>query len=88
MRIRVELDPQVANFVRALAPEPRKHLREALHGLEQEKGDLKHEIQGLLAHEFSHILNGDMRLNLRLIGWLHAAYDFRHDDDRPAADVA
>jgi mRNA-degrading endonuclease RelE of RelBE toxin-antitoxin system len=41
MRIRVELDPQVANFVRALAPEPRKHLREALHGLEQEKGDLK-----------------------------------------------
>ena len=24
-----------------------------------------------IAHEFSHILNGDMRLNLRLIGVLH-----------------
>jgi hypothetical protein len=46
------------------------------------------EIQGVIAQEFSHILNGDMRLNLRLIGWLHAAYGFRHDDDRPAADVA
>ncbi len=41
MNIRVELDPQVAAFVRALAPEPRKRLRAALRGLEQEKGDLK-----------------------------------------------
>ena len=29
------------------------------------------ELQGVIAHEFSHILNGDMRLNLRLIGLLH-----------------
>ncbi|MCP5518158.1 MAG: M48 family metalloprotease [Verrucomicrobiales bacterium] len=29
------------------------------------------ELQGVMAHEFSHILNGDMRLNLRLIGWLN-----------------
>jgi Zn-dependent protease with chaperone function len=29
------------------------------------------EIQGVIAHEFSHILHGDMRLNLRLIAWLH-----------------
>ena len=29
------------------------------------------ELQGVIAHEFSHILNGDMRLNLRLIGILH-----------------
>jgi Zn-dependent protease with chaperone function len=29
------------------------------------------ELQGVIAHEFSHILNGDMRLNTRLIGWLH-----------------
>lgn len=29
------------------------------------------ELQGVVAHEFSHILNGDMRLNLRLIGILH-----------------
>ncbi|MEM7385873.1 MAG: M48 family metallopeptidase, partial [Verrucomicrobiota bacterium] len=29
------------------------------------------ELQAVVAHEFSHILNGDMRLNLRLIGLLH-----------------
>lgn len=29
------------------------------------------ELQGVVAHEFSHILNGDMRLNIRLIGLLH-----------------
>ncbi|WP_101675927.1 M48 family metalloprotease [Alloalcanivorax mobilis] len=28
------------------------------------------ELQGVVAHEFSHILNGDMRLNLRLIALL------------------
>lgn len=28
------------------------------------------ELQGVVAHEFSHILNGDMRLNMRLIGLL------------------
>ncbi len=29
------------------------------------------QLQGVIAHEFSHILNGDMRLNIRLMGWLH-----------------
>jgi len=29
------------------------------------------ELQGVIAHEFSHIFNGDMRLNLRLIGVLN-----------------
>jgi Zn-dependent protease with chaperone function len=29
------------------------------------------ELQGVIAHEFSHILNGDMRLNIKLIGILH-----------------
>ncbi|MEL6398314.1 MAG: M48 family metallopeptidase [Cyanobacteria bacterium J06607_6] len=28
------------------------------------------ELQGVIAHEFSHILNGDMRLNLKLMGVL------------------
>ena len=28
------------------------------------------ELQGVIAHEFSHILNGDMRLNIRLVGVL------------------
>ena len=31
----------------------------------------RHELQGVIAHEFSHILNGDMRLNIRLIGVLN-----------------
>ena len=38
------------------------------------RGALEHldrdELQGVIAHEFSHILNGDMRLNVRLIGFL------------------
>lgn len=28
----------------------------------------REELQGIIAHEFSHILNGDMRLNIRLMG--------------------
>ena len=28
------------------------------------------ELQGVIAHEFSHVVNGDMRLNIRLIGLL------------------
>ena len=31
----------------------------------------REELQGVIAHEFSHILNGDMRLNIRLMGILH-----------------
>ncbi len=31
----------------------------------------REQLQGVIAHEFSHILNGDMRLNLRLIAMLH-----------------
>lgn len=38
------------------------------------RGALTHlkrdELQGVIAHEFSHILNGDMRLNIRLISLL------------------
>jgi mRNA-degrading endonuclease RelE of RelBE toxin-antitoxin system len=41
MKVRVELDPQVADFVRSLAPEPRRRLRESLRGLEQDKGDIR-----------------------------------------------
>ena len=29
------------------------------------------ELQGVVAHEFSHIRNGDMRLNMRLIGFIY-----------------
>ncbi|GLQ46479.1 hypothetical protein GCM10007862_15300 [Dyella lipolytica] len=38
------------------------------------QGSLDHltrdELQGVIAHEFSHVLNGDMRLNIRLMGLL------------------
>ncbi|MCJ8500816.1 M48 family metallopeptidase [Desulfatitalea alkaliphila] len=38
------------------------------------RGTLNHlnreELQGVVAHEFSHIVNGDMRLNIRLMGVL------------------
>lgn len=37
----------------------------AMRGLKRE------ELQGVIAHEFSHILNGDMRMNIRLMGILH-----------------
>ena len=29
------------------------------------------ELQGVMGHEFSHLLNGDMKLNLRLMGVIH-----------------
>jgi len=31
----------------------------------------REQLQGVIAHEFSHILNGDMRLSLRMIGLLY-----------------
>jgi Zn-dependent protease with chaperone function/uncharacterized tellurite resistance protein B-like protein len=60
------------------------------------------ELQGVIAHEFSHILNGDMKLNLRLIGVLHgililailgriilrsAAFSGRSRDDKGAGMI-
>jgi mRNA interferase RelE/StbE len=41
MKTRVDLSDQVRDFVRSLAPDPRKALRLALHGLETERGDIK-----------------------------------------------
>jgi len=35
------------------------------------EGLTRDELQGVIAHEFSHILNGDMRLNIRLMGLLY-----------------
>ena len=32
------------------------------------------ELQGVIAHEFSHILNGDSRINMRAIGLLHGIF--------------
>src|SRR5665811_2205796 len=47
--------------------------RDAVIGVTQ--GAIDHlsreQLQGVIAHEFSHIFNGDMRLNIRLIGALN-----------------
>jgi mRNA interferase RelE/StbE len=45
---KVNLSSQVVEFFGHLAPEPRKNLRRALRGLEQEKGDIK-ALEGNLA---------------------------------------
>ncbi len=34
----------------------------------------REELQGVIGHEFSHILNGDMRLNVQLMGWLFGLF--------------
>jgi len=48
-------------------------LDDAVIGINQGTLELlnRDELQGVIGHEFSHILNGDMRLNLRLIALLH-----------------
>jgi Zn-dependent protease with chaperone function/uncharacterized tellurite resistance protein B-like protein len=40
------------------------------------------ELQGVIAHEFSHILNGDMRLNLRLIAILFGILFIAHSGEK------
>ncbi|MDO4568901.1 MAG: M48 family metallopeptidase [Planctomycetia bacterium] len=54
-------------FAAGLSPE------DAVIGVTRGALDLlkRDELQGVIAHEFSHILNGDMRINFRLIGLLH-----------------
>jgi len=32
------------------------------------------QLQGVIGHEFSHILNGDMRLNVELMGWVFGLF--------------
>ena len=41
MKTLIEILPEAADFVRALAPEPRRRLRLAIRGLEHGKGDIK-----------------------------------------------
>ena len=59
----------------------------------------REELQGVIAHEFSHVLNGDMRLNIRLMGVLFGIvvltiigrrimFSMRHVRSRDGAKVA
>lgn len=48
-------------------------IQDAVIGINQGTIDLlnREELQGVIAHEFSHILHGDMRINIRLIALLN-----------------
>jgi len=60
-------EPGINAFAAGFTP------RDAVIGVTQ--GTIDHlsreQLQGVIAHEFSHIFNGDMRLNIRLIGVLN-----------------
>ncbi len=48
MKTKVEISDQVLEFVRSLAPVPRRSLRSGLRGLEDDRGDIK-QLEGELA---------------------------------------
>ncbi len=60
-------EPGINAFAAGFSP------RDAVIGVTQ--GTIEHlsrdQLQGVIAHEFSHIFNGDMRLNIRLMGVLN-----------------
>lgn len=60
-------EPGINAFAAGFSP------RDAVIGVTQ--GTIDHlsreQVQGVIAHEFSHIFNGDMRLNIRLMGALN-----------------
>jgi len=60
----LEQESGINAFAAGFAPEDAviAVTRGALENLDRD------ELQGVVAHEFSHILNGDMRLNIRLMG--------------------
>ncbi|MBV1904452.1 MAG: M48 family metallopeptidase [Pseudomonadales bacterium] len=60
-------DPAINAFAAGLTP------GDAVIGVTQGTLDLlnRDELQAVIGHEFSHILNGDTRINLRLIAILH-----------------
>src|SRR5437016_1177306 len=48
MKIRVRVGPRVESFVKGLAPEPRRAVRQAIKGLAQGAGDTK-QLEGKLS---------------------------------------
>lgn len=60
-------EPSINAFAAGFGPD------DAVIGVNQGTVDLlsRDELQGVIAHEFSHILNGDVSINLRLIAILH-----------------
>lgn len=60
-------EPGINAFAAGFSP------RDAVIGVTQGTVDhlSREQLQGVIAHEFSHIFNGDMRLNIRLMGVLN-----------------
>ena len=60
-------EPSINAFAAGFGPD------DAVIGINQGTLDLldRDELQGVVAHEFSHILNGDTNINIRLIAILH-----------------
>lgn len=60
-------EPGINAFAAGFSP------RDAVIGVTQGTIDqlTREQLQGVIAHEFSHIFNGDMRLNIRLMGALN-----------------
>ncbi len=79
IRTRVEVSGQVADFVRSLAPEPRRRLRQAIRNLQHFRGDIRSlegELQGfyrLRALTYRIIFSSEMDGETRLIRCVHAA---------------
>jgi len=63
----LEEEPGINAFAAGFSP------RDAIIGVTQGMIDhlTREQLQGVIAHEFSHIFNGDMRLNIRLMGVLN-----------------
>jgi len=62
----LEEEPGINAFVAGFTP------KDAVIGVTRGAIDKmkRHQLQGMIAHEFSHLINGDMRLNVRLLGVL------------------
>lgn len=63
-------DPSINAFAAGLNP------NEAVIGVTQGTLNKLHrnELQGVIGHEFSHIVNGDMALNLKMMGIIHGLF--------------
>jgi len=61
--MKVRVAPQVVDFVRSLAPEPRRRLRRALRDLQRGRGDVK-SLEGPL-HDYCRLRVGPYRVVVR-----------------------
>lgn len=87
---RIDVSPQVADFLRTLAPEPRKQLRAALRNLARDEGDileLEHPLEGFCRLRvgryrvvFSYAIEEDQRV-VRCVyaGRRELVYELFHD---------